>query len=170
MSLKYDEYLEEHINNVKKGFEWLKTNTPNVFADEAHIYECESIILEHDKSKYDRYEYQAYDAYFYGNKSYQVVKDFNYAWLMHIHKNPHHWQHWILNNDDPEEGEKILDMPLDYIIEMICDWWAFSWKKGDLTEIFKWYEEHKDYMKLSCYTRDRVESILTKIKVKLEEV
>ena len=169
MSAKYDEYLEEHIENVKRGFEWLKTNVPKVFVDEAHISECESIINEHDKSKYDRFEYNAYDAYFYGNKSYEVVKDFNYAWLMHIHKNPHHWQHWVLINDDPEEGEKVLDMPYDYIVEMICDWMSFAMKKNDLNELFKWYEEHEDHMKLSSYTRDRVESILTKIKVKLEE-
>nr|DAE02562.1 MAG TPA: hypothetical protein [Siphoviridae sp. ctmYS12] len=29
-----------------------------------------------------------------------------------------------------------MDMPYNYIIEMICDWWAFSWNKGNLQEIF----------------------------------
>jgi hypothetical protein len=53
---------------------------------------------------------------------------------------------------------------------MICDWWAFSWKKGDLTEIFNWYDEHKDYMKLSSSTRKIVEETLKDIKAKLEEI
>ena len=121
-------------------------------------------------SKDDEEEYNAYDAYFYGgNRSYQVVKDFNYAWLHHIHNNPHHWQYWVLINDDPDEGEIIMDMPYNYIVEMICDWWAFSWKDEKLNEIFEWYEEHKKYMKLSDTTRHTVETILIRIKEKLED-
>ena len=59
-------------------------------------------------------------------------------------------------------------MPYEYIIEMICDWWAFSWAKENLFEIFKWYDEHKDYMKLSDWTRIEVEDILKQMKAKLE--
>ena len=97
------------------------------------------------------------------------MQDFNYAWLQHIHRNPHHWQYWVLINDDPDLGEIILDMPDVYIIEMICDWWSFSWSKGDLTEIFKWYEERKEYIKLSEKTRRVVENILNMMKDKLSE-
>lgn len=98
-----------------------------------------------------------------------MVQDFNYAWLNHIHRNPHHWQHWILLNDEPNEGEIILDIPYHYILEMICDWWAFSWAKGDLTEIFNWYDQHKSYMKLSEKTRKTVEDILWKIRLELQK-
>ena len=56
---------------------------------------------------------------------------------------PHHWQYWVLINDNPEEGEVLIEMPYNYILEMICDWWAFSWAKGNLNEIFPWYEERK---------------------------
>lgn len=97
------------------------------------------------------------------------MQDFNYAWLRHIHMNPHHWQHWVLINDDPTEGEKIMDMPYVYVVEMICDWWSFSFNKGNLDEIFSWYGEHDKYMKLSKNTRNTVEDILNKIKAKLEE-
>ena len=179
MSEKYDEYIIEHKNNVFKGFLWLEENLPEVLPSkdaneisgiseyEICKHQCE---FAHDKSKYDVEEYYAYDNYFYGgNQSYQVVQDFNKAWLHHIHNNPHHWQHWILINDNPDEGEIILDMPDVYIIEMICDWWAFSWKKGDLHEIFNWYAEHIDYMKLSDYTYKKVKDILNKIHAKLSE-
>ena len=63
----------------------------------------------------------------------------------------------------------VIDMPYIYVVEMICDWWSFSWKKGDLNEIFGWYEDRKDYMKLSANTRRSVEYILGKMKDKLEE-
>ena len=172
MSEKYDEYIKEHKENVGKAFKWLKENLPEVLpskdaGDEYQI--CEILCTDsHDESKYSIEEYDAYDKFFYGRgKSYQVVEDFKYAWLHHIHNNPHHWQHWVLNNDDPEEGEIILDIPDVYIIEMICDWWSFSWKKGDLDEIFNWYADHKDYMKLSDYTRKKVEDILLSINTKL---
>ena len=61
-------------------------------------------------------------------------------------------------------------MPYNYIIEMMCDWWAFSWNKGNLNEIFDWYEKQKYYMKLSNATRKTVEDILSKIKKKLQEL
>lgn len=157
MSQKYDNYLQEHIENVKQAFMWIQTHLPNSILDGDYNH-----ILEHDKSKYDPAEYDAYDAYFYGgNKSYKVLMEFNYAWLHHIRNNPHHWQHWVLIND--EDGTVALDIPYNYIIEMICDWWSFSWKLGDLREIFIWYDEHKNSMILSDETRKTAEDILNKI-------
>ena len=124
--------------------------------------------FSHDASKSNPDEYEAYDAYFYvRNKSHAVVEAFNKAWLLHIHRNPHHWQYWVLNNDDPDEGEVVLEMPFNYIIEMICDWWAFSWQKGDLSEIFSWYDDHQAYIKLHPKTRQTVEDILWELRDRL---
>lgn len=164
MSYQYDQYLVRHRENVRKGFEWIRQNLPELLVAGAE-WQAE---FAHDASKNEPDEYEAYDRYFYGNnKSYQVVEDYKRAWLLHIHRNPHHWQHWILINDDPEEGEVVLEMPDNYILEMICDWWAFSWQKGNLSEIFEWYDTHKSYMKLHRNTRKKVESILEAIKEKL---
>ena len=169
MSEKYDEYIKQHKENVEKASKWLYTNLPEIFhgVEDTCLYNCE---FNHDDSKFSKEEYDAYDAYFYGgNRSHEVVENFNYAWLHHIHNNPHHWQYWVLINDDPDKGENILDMPDVYIIEMICDWWAFSWAKGNMYEIFNWYDEHKAHMKLSDYTRMKVEDLLSKLKAKLDE-
>ena len=170
MSREYDNYLTEHKGNVARGFHWIQEHLPELTPAEDGIDYEHQICFAHDKSKNELDEYDAYDAYFYGrNRSFQVVQDFNYAWLNHIHRNPHHWQHWILLNDEPNEGEIILDIPYHYILEMICDWWAFSWAKGDLTEIFNWYDQHKIYMKLSEKTRKTVEDILWKIRSELQK-
>lgn len=166
MSVQYDNFLTEHKENVAKGFRWLQENIPEVIEDGFEWQIC----FNHDASKTDPEEYDAYDAYFYGNnRSYSVVQNFKKAWLRHIHNNPHHWQHWILINDEPKEGMVVIDMPYIYVVEMICDWWSFSWTKGDLNEIFGWYEDRKDYMKLSANTRISVEYILGKMKDKLKE-
>lgn len=45
---------------------------------------------------------------------------FNAAWLHHIHHNPHHWQHWILRQDD---GREVVLVPPNAVVnEMIADW------------------------------------------------
>lgn len=170
MSLAYNNYLDEHIGNVGKAYWWLKEYLPEVV--EGVSGEEEWAILKcHDESKYDLEEYEPYDDYFYGKvKNPKVEEAFKYAWLHHIHNNEHHWQYWVLINDEADEGIVALDMPYYRIIEMICDWWSFSWKTENLREIFKWYDGHKNRMKLSYNTRMSVEDILYRIKDKLDEL
>ena len=168
MSVEYDLYLEQHRLNVAKGFYWIRENLPELLIEMPGVSYEHQICYSHDLSKDFEDEYNAYDAYFYGNNvSYQAEEDFKYAWLKHIHRNPHHWQHWILINDEPNEGKVLLDMPYNYIIEMICDWWAFSCKDMQLGEIFDWYVKHSKYMELSIKTRRTVVDILNKISDKL---
>ena len=171
MSKMYDDYLIAHRTGVREAFEWLDENLPQVTAgcEEASWH----IMYEHDQSKISDEEYSAYDEYFYGrNKSHKVVEDFNRAWLHHIHNNPHHWQHWVLFEDDPETNEKFkaLPMPYDNIVEMICDWWSFSINSGNLREIFDWYEKHEKIMVLHPDTRKQVDRILGLIKEKLDGI
>ena len=171
MSVKYDEYLRDHKEAVLRSFEWLRDNAPEIFPNQTCLQAVEySCKFLHDDSKELLDEYDAYDEYFYGNRSYQTVQDFNKAWLLHIHRNPHHWQYWVLINDNPDEGIKCIDMPEENIIEMICDWWSFSWRSSSLYEIFAWYDDHKNHMRLSDNTRNKVEFILDTMKSKLEEV
>lgn len=160
MSQQYDNYIRTHCENVKKAFNWLvehklinDTDVPNIYT--------------HDESKYGHFEYDAYDQYFYGGeKTEQVKLEFNYAWLHHIHANPHHWQHWVLINDD--DGTHALEMPYRYVVEMICDWWSFSHKTGNLSEIFNWYAAHKEKMILHPKTKKLVETLLDDIRRELE--
>ena len=167
MSYEYDRYLTEHIRNVRSAFFGIHSNLPEIIENYS---EARAYIIDHDRSKYEAEEYDAYDKYFYGgSRSYAVVKNFNLAWLHHIHANPHHWQHWVLINDDSDIGIQALDIPNSFIIEMICDWWSFSWSNGNLFEIFEWYDSHKNYMMLSEKTREFIESYLEKIKSKLNK-
>ena len=165
MSYAYDEYLAEHIGNINKGLHWMLDNLA-LSQEEKSAIETTMVSFNHDESKYSTEEYDAYDRYFYGgNRSYKVVQDFNYAWLHHIHQNPHHWQYWVLLEDDPETElpYKTLMIPLPYIFEMIADWWSFSWKSGNLFEIFNWYAEHRDKQYINLNSRMILERVLEKI-------
>lgn len=168
MSEQYDAYLSKHKKAVNDACKWLMKNDilpANIFRK--HNTNLKINIPLHDNSKYSPYEYDAYDDYFYGERTKKVEEDFNRAWLHHIHENPHHWQHWVLINDDGAEMIP-LEMPPCYVAEMICDWWSFSWTKGNPLEIFDWYDEHKDQMILHGKTRALVEEILDRIKQKLD--
>lgn len=168
MSYAYDEYLRVHKKNVRDAFEWILKYIPEVFVNDKNDDYGYQISFAHDASKSSMEEYDAYDHYFYGNnRSHAVVHEFKLAWLHHIHNNPHHWQYWILVNDDPNLGMEILDIPENYIIEMVCDWWSFGWKNEDLMSLFSWYAEHEPYMKLSIRTKQKVEGLLDKIRTKL---
>jgi hypothetical protein len=182
---EYENYLTQHISNVQKAYEWMKENIPHVLdehnfvEDTAYYGELDDIIEQHDKSKHRRIpdaenyyelqcEYDAYADYFYGEKTPETKEAFDRAWLAHIHSNPHHWQHWVLVNDD--DGTKALDMPYVFIIEMICDHWSFSWKENNLYEIFKWYKDHTGKIIFSDKTKKIYESILSDIKNVLDNM
>ena len=183
MSKGYDDYLEEHIGNVRKAARWMVDSDIHVKVEPNYAEPVNHLgltndefvnllrnVQEHDESKYDEEEYDAYDGYFYLG----VHDDdaFNRAWLHHIHHNPHHWQHWLLMMDDGkyrDPGKIVaLEMPREYVIEMVADWWAFSWKSGNLFEVFDWYEKHRDCIVLHENTRRYLESVLDAIRTKLE--
>lgn len=159
MSKAYTDYIITHVQNTVRAYAWLKHRG-------IITKDLTDRIMKHDASKYSNAEFEPYDAYFYGERTPEVVERFNYAWLHHIHANDHHWQHWVLIND--EDGTVALEMPEDCVYEMICDWWSFSHKIGNLYSMFDWYTSHKDLMILHPNTRALVEKILTDIKIALE--
>lgn len=173
MSISYDNYIYEHCENVLRGLQWMRDHIPEVGDADIWAKAMDAANL-HDDSKWDVREYDAYDRYFYGSRSSEVVRKFDYAWLHHIHNNPHHWQYWLLFQDDPkgkeyvnpETGDRIktpfkaLEMPRYEILHMIADWWSFSWKSGRYEEIFEWYDRHRKKMILNPMTRHLVEDIL----------
>ena len=172
MSIEYNDYIRTHCMNVSNGLQWMIDCLPlkDLGYSDMDISWAVNHATMHDASKWSKEEYDPYDAYFYGgNRSNKVVSDFNYAWLRHIHHNPHHWQYWVLVNDDKENGSKALEIPGCYILEMLADWWSFSWKNDDLYEIFDWYDKHADYIQLHKLARARVEDTLNVLREKLDE-
>ena len=111
------------------------------------------MIENHDKSKFSANEFQGYRQWFYpekGQNKNKVLADL--AWNHHQKFNPHHWQYWLMWHP---EKTIALDMDLKYIIEMLCDWTAMSYKFGVTPELF--YNKDKYGMFLSEGTRLTVE-------------
>ncbi|MFA5525633.1 MAG: DUF5662 family protein [Acholeplasmataceae bacterium] len=57
--------------------------------------------LTHDLSKLRPSEFWAYCRWFYRGSDNGAA--FNVAWLLHQRRNPHHWQYWMLLNDEPDK-------------------------------------------------------------------
>lgn len=89
VNYQYDRYLAQHKSNVEAGFRWLQENLPGITESSGAGH---NIVSAHDQSKTGLGEYSPYDICLYGdNRSYGVVEGFRKAWLLHIHRNPHHW-------------------------------------------------------------------------------
>ena len=124
--------------------------------------------LIHDLSKWRPSEFFPYARFFYGPKppkrnitGYYKPTDtgndaFDYAWLLHQKRNPHHWQFWILPED--EGGVKVLSMPPCYRLEMLCDWYGASMAQGYSGKSATWYTANKHKMQLHPETREWVEA------------
>jgi len=129
--------------------------------------------LMHDMSKLYPSEFIPYANFFYGEKGSDINKGrdetgyykparsgdmaFDVAWLMHQHRNPHHWQFWVLQND--EDGRRILRMPERYVVEMVCDWKGAGRAQGT-PDVLAWYDKHKGDMMLHFATRATVEALI----------
>ena len=80
---------------------------------------------------------------------------YSLAWLKHQHRNPHHWQHWILTQDEDEPI--ILEMPIRHRKEMLADWRGAGRAQGFGDNTKAWYEDHKHDMVLGLFTRQWIE-------------
>lgn len=151
-------YILEHIERVQQFADWLKENCPEVFEDlDLEIFD--ELIADHDASKFSEEEFEPYAQKWFNNSG--KTPEYEDAWLHHWTNNPHHPEFWL--------GE---EMPLMYILEMICDWGSFSIKSGNFRELSDFYynkardDEEKN---LSDDTKKIIENILDKINSVLDK-
>ncbi len=139
-------------------------------------YDLSWLGVIHDWSKLRPSEFFPYAEHFYGKGKdissgrnstgyYKPTDtgdpDFDFAWLLHQKHNKHHWQWWVLPED--EGGVKVLPVSPKYRLEMLCDWLGASAAQGhggDLKSVAEWYRENGHKMQLHPDTRAWVVSVL----------
>ena len=134
----------------------------------------------HDMSKFLPSEFIPYAKHFYNSDgSLTVIRNetgyykltdtgdakFDFAWLLHQKRNRHHWQWWMLPEDDG--GIKVLEIDKNDVKEMICDWVGAGKAQGYVSprddryfETRAWYIKNKDKMVLGTDTRRYIENII----------
>jgi len=160
---EYISYISEHISNVKSVFTGLaRTNE----LDDFEVEFIGKIIDKHDESKYQVDEFNGYRQFFFPVDGEEKDKShFLVAWNLHQKRNPHHWQFWIMWKP---EGGHALDMPFEYVIEMLCDWSAMSIKFNNI--VSEWYNENKGKMLLHKDTSACIEKYLPLFDKVLEKI
>lgn len=162
---EYKCYIEDHVNNVIMIWDNIKDELP--ISDELKD-EVDDIIPLHDESKYSKEEFEPYRNFFYPCKDEEKNQQaFDMAWNHHQKMNPHHWQYWIFLDDDTA-SENILPMDEKYILELLCDWSAMSYKFNN--SVKAWYNDNKDTMRLHEDTRNKIEELIDIFDNKLKEI
>jgi hypothetical protein len=114
----------------------------------------------HDMSKLSVAEFFPYMRKFeVGLTDAKAQREFQLAWLHHIHANKHHWNHWIIGADN--NGVEVIRMPDVYVREMVADWRGvgLALNKGADNAV-KWYLDNRDTLALHPDTRFLVEALL----------
>lgn len=132
-------------------------------------------LLVHDWSKFLPSEWFPYANYFYakypkwmdvspGLKGagypYELTSDywedrFNFAWNLHQKRNRHHYQFWILVNDD---GTPVpLEMSRKYELEMLADWAGAGRAITGKWGVKEWYEKTKEQKFIHHRTSNYIE-------------
>lgn len=139
-----------------------------------HVYKaCRSLkvplwtAIMHDWTKFLPSEWTPYVKNFYhtdgskrGGKVTTVDQrlSFNDAWNSHQKRNKHHWQYWVLTNDNG--ARVVLPMPIKYIIEMVADWKGAGMAINGRDDVAEWYKKNGRNMYLHGSTRQAVECLV----------
>ncbi|MBQ8280827.1 MAG: catalase [Lachnospiraceae bacterium] len=129
--------------------------------------------ITHDLSKYSPTEFLRGVKYYQGNKSPNDAErretGMSRAWLHHKGRNKHHFEYWI--DYDLSSGGKIagLEMPVNYVVEMVCDRIAACkiYKKDEYTDSSAL--EYFEYSKGKYIMHPETEKLLRKLLVMLAE-
>lgn len=149
---EYKKYIDTHIANVIKAYNDIVQDNWINSVYNTDILEAIELLGEnihnHDASKYSDSEFHAYRVRYYPvteEEKENAKLDENWepyadAWKHHYQNNAHHPEHWIRDGI-------IEDMPLDKIIEMICDWQSFDYLGLD-NAITYWDKNKEEKMKV----------------------
>lgn len=147
----YLDYLEEHIEYVRKAFIELSKACDGMawVGDDCSWHTLRAEVMAHDLSKFSAAEFVQYrDTFFPATEADRVNNGFDAAWEHHKLMNHHH-NETVENYND--------------LIHMIIDWTAMGYKFGDTAESF--YDKHKYEMGLSKVYETFIRKIFHRIKI-----
>ena len=163
---KYLDYIIRHkyfvmIECFKQGLYWqgIVHDASKLLPSEFFPY----VNHFHGKNGKGRKTKEGRDKIGYYKPTYTGDKAFDFAWLLHQKRNKHHWQWWVLAEDNGDV--KKLEMPIKYIKEMLCDWKGAAraqevGNKKNNYLVKEWYYKNCNKMQLNPITRARIQAHL----------
>ncbi|MBR0350774.1 MAG: catalase [Clostridia bacterium] len=125
--------------------------------------------LVHDLSKFSPTEFLESIKYYTGTispiKECRKVNGYSMAWVHHVNKNKHHYQHWVDWGITP----KPVIMPYKYVAEMICDKIAagivYEGKNWTESEPIEYYLKERE----SALIHERIDKVLLEVFTQLKD-
>ena len=137
-----------HVTNVRQAGEMIGVNKHQ--------------LKMHDLSKFNLDEFPHYARNFFGDKA--DPDGFSGAWLHHIHRNEHHWQHWIFPDGFTPRGSTVengcVEMPGHYALEMVADWMGASKSYTGSLDMTKWLYDNMPKIRVHSKTASHLRGIL----------
>lgn len=126
-------------------------------------------LVIHDWHKFLPGEFLPYARHFYGPNAPAIREAyyhnpheghvaFNTAWLKHLNRGPHHWQHWMLQLDSGPT--MLIPMPEKYIREMLADWQGAGRAQGFGDDTRAWYARNREKIQLHPQARDYLHCLM----------
>lgn len=113
-------------------------------------------LVLHDMSKFRRDEWIPYVHHFYSPVD--NTSEFEAAWNKHCQRNAHHWEFWVWKL---YHRRKALEIPREYLLEMVADWAAMGYGlTGDWGNIWDWWQKTNHTMQLHPNTRKAIWGLL----------
>ena len=155
---EYKKYINEHKKNIIKAFyEMVNCKELEYLMQDPKILKPLWFrILEHDDSKFDKDEFDAYRKHFNPideQEKKENEENFDKAVKHHIEINDHHWQHRVnWKNEDFNINTQLA------CLENIADWLAVGYKFHDRP--YEYYNKHKDKINLPEKQKNFIEKCI----------
>lgn len=128
--------------------------------------------LLHDLSKYAPVEFLVGARYYQGtcspNDAERKDRGYSSAWLHHKGRNKHHLEYWIDYDPQGEHRMTGMEMPVRYVVEMVCDRIAASrtYRRDAYQDAdpYAYYLRSKDHYLLHPATRELLERLLVMLR------
>lgn len=147
-SRAYLDYLEEHLENVRRAFDEVSRACEGMYwvGDDFTWHTLRNDVINHDISKFSAAEFTQYRDKFFPVKNHECI-GFDDAWENHKSANHHHH----------ETAKTHVDT-----VHMVIDWTAMGYKFGDTAEDY--YLKNKDLMNLEQWQVDEITEIFKRLR------
>ncbi len=132
--------------------------------------------ITHDLSKYSPVEFRAGAKYYQGDQSpnnmERATNGYSAAWLHHKGRNKHHLEYWIDYSPVGRHEMCGMEMPVRYVVEMVCDRIAASKTYNPATYEdgfpYRYYDRSKSILIMHENTHALLEGLLAMLRDKGE--
>ena len=156
---QYLDYLEKHYNSVQKAWNIIKKTFKHweMLQDPKIVKAVEKEIREHDLSKFDPVEFDAYRRRFYPiDGEDKNSPDIDKAFKGHIENpaNSHHYEQWPRKSKNKE---------VDFL-HMLSDWYGMELSGHGNNK--NYYAKVKDKMNIPDWAREKLEEMIKTFNAK----